>query len=54
MLGRFIRAAAISIPGTTLSQLGMKTTASNACAVSIISQLSAIVSLLMSEYFIPA
>ena len=35
-------AAAISIPGTTLSQLGMNTSASKQCAFTIHSMLSAI------------
>ena len=40
--GRFSRAAAISIPGTILSQLGMNTSASNAWARAMHSTLSAI------------
>ena len=41
-VGKSMRAAAISMPGTTLSQLGTKTTPSKAWAMSMISQLSAI------------
>ena len=53
MEGRFIRQAAISIPGTILSQLGMNTTASTGWAVSITSMESAISSREQREYFIP-
>ena len=51
--GRSRRAAAISMPGTILSQLGMKTRASNGCAVAMTSIESAISSLEASEYFMP-
>ena len=40
--GMFSRAAAISIPGTILSQLGMNTSPSNPCAIAIVSTESAI------------
>ena len=53
MEGRFIRQAAISMPGTILSQLGMNTTASMGWAVSITSMESAISSREHREYFIP-
>jgi len=49
-----MRAAAISIPGTTLSQLGIKTSPSNACAADIASTLSAISSRLGREWRIPS
>ena len=51
--GRFRRRAAMSIPGTILSQLGMKTMPSNPWAMAIDSQLSAINSRDASEYFMP-
>ena len=54
MAGRSSRAAAISIPGTILSQLVTMTMASNAWAVAITSMESAISSLLAREYFIPS
>ena len=46
--------AAITIPGTILSQLGIKTNASNAWAFAIHSIESAISSLVTKEYFIPS
>ena len=46
-------AAAISIPGTTLSQFGMKTIASKGVAIAVASIESAIIFLVTSEYFIP-
>ena len=49
----FTRAAAIIIPGTILSQLGMQTTPSKQCARSMVSTQSAISSRDASEYFIP-
>ena len=51
--GTFILAAAINIPGTILSQFGMKTIPSKLCANPIASHESAISSLVASEYFIP-
>ena len=51
--GRFIRQAAMSMPGTILSQFGMKTTASMGWAVSITSMESAMSSREQREYFIP-
>ena len=51
--GMFKRAAAISMPGTILSQFGMSTSASNWCACASVSTLSAISSRLGSEYFMP-
>ena len=53
MEGIFTRAAAISIPGTILSQLGMKTTPSKQWARSMVSTQSAISSRLAREYFMP-
>ena len=52
--GIFNLIAAIIIPGTILSQLGIKTKASNPCALTIHSILSAISSLVTKEYFIPS
>ena len=46
-------AAAISKPGTFLSQFGIITRASNACAIAIASVESAIRSRVTREYFIP-
>jgi hypothetical protein len=51
--GTLHRAAAIIMPGTILSQLGMQTTPSKQWARSIVSTQSAISSRLASEYFIP-
>ncbi len=51
--GTFILAAAISMPGTILSQLGMNTMPSKLWARPIASHESAISSLDASEYFIP-
>ena len=48
------RAAAISIPGTILSQLGMHTIASKQCARIIVSTLSAMSSRLGSEKRMPS
>ena len=48
------RAAAISIPGMILSQLGMRTRPSNGWAITIDSTESAISSRELSEYFIPS
>ena len=53
-VGMFIRAAAISMPGVTLSQLGIRTSASKRWASTISSTESAMISRLGSEYFIPA
>ena len=44
---------AISIPGTTLSQLGINTIASNGVAIAVASIESAIICLVTNEYFIP-
>ncbi len=52
-VGRFSLAAAISMPGTILSQFGTMTIASKAWAIAITSTESAINSRLASEYFIP-
>ena len=52
--GIFIRTAAITIPGTILSQLGTRTRPSSACAIVIVSTLSAISSRLARLYFMPA
>ena len=52
-VGIFTLAAAIKRPGTFLSQFGTSTAPSNACAMTIVSTLSAISSRLASEYFIP-
>ena len=51
--GKFKRAAAINIPGTTLSQLGMNTIASNGVAIAEASMESAIILRVTKEYFIP-
>ena len=53
IVGIFSRAAAISSPGTFLSQLGTITRPSNPCAKAMHSVLSAIRSLVTREYFIP-
>ena len=47
--GRLSRAAAISIPGTILSQLGIKMSASNPCAITMHSMESAMSSRVTSE-----
>ena len=52
--GRFSRAAAISMPGTILSQAATKTIASNPCAAASHSMESQMTSLLGSEYFAPS
>ena len=52
--GIFIRTAAITIPGTILSQLGTRTRPSSACAIVLVSTLSAISSRLARLYFMPA
>ena len=54
MVGMSRRAAAISIPGTILSQLGMRTRPSKGWAITIDSTESAISSRELSEYFIPS
>ncbi len=51
--GMSSRAAAISIPGTILSQLGMQSRPSKGWAMAMDSTLSAISSREASEYFIP-
>ena len=53
MVGTFTRAAAISRPGTFLSQLGIITSPSNWWAMAIASVESAIRSRVTREYFIP-
>ena len=53
MDGIFSRAAAISMPGTILSQFGTRTKPSNPWARAIVSTLSQISSRLGREYFIP-
>ena len=53
MDGIFSRAAAISMPGTILSQFGTSTKPSNPWARAIVSTLSQISSRLGREYFIP-
>ena len=52
-VGTLTRAAAISSPGTFLSQFGIITRPSNWCAFAIHSVESAIRSLVTREYFIP-
>ncbi len=52
-VGMSRRAAAMSMPGTILSQLGTSTRASKAWAVAMISMESAMSSRLASEYFMP-
>src|SRR5574344_22035 len=44
--------AAINIPGTTLSQLGIKTSPSKLCPLTILSTVAATISLEGKEYFI--
>ena len=51
--GIFSLAAAISIPGTTLSQFGINTNASKGVAIAVASIESAIIFLVTREYFIP-
>ena len=51
--GIFILKSPIIIPGTILSQFGIKTTPSSPCAITILSTESAISSLEGREYFIP-
>ena len=53
MVGIFNLMAPMSIPGTTLSQFGMQIMASKGCAMPMLSTLSAMISRLGSEYFIP-
>ncbi len=53
-VGMLQRIAPISMPGTILSQLGMQIMASKQWALIIVSTLSAMISRLGSEYFIPA
>ena len=52
--GMFSRAAAMSMPGMILSQDASKTRPSKGCATAMVSTVSAINSLLGSEYFMPA
>ncbi len=54
IVGRFRRAAAMSRPGTFLSQLGTMTRASKAWARAMASVLSAIRSRVTREYFMPS
>ncbi len=54
IVGILQRTAAINIPGTILSQLGMQIMPSKQCAASIVSTESAMISRLGSEYFMPA
>ena len=53
VVGRSRRAAAMSRPGTFLSQLGTMTSASKPWAMAMASVLSAMRSRVTSEYFIP-
>ena len=53
MAGMFILAAAITMPGTILSQFGTRTAPSKAWAMTMVSVLSAMSSRLAREYFIP-
>ena len=53
MAGRLILAAAITIPGTILSQLGTSTRPSKQCAIAMVSTLSAMSSRLARLYFMP-
>ena len=53
MEGMFTRTAAINMPGVILSQLLIKTAASNWCASSMISLDAAMISRLGNEYFMP-
>ena len=52
--GTSTRAAPMIIPGTTLSQLGIKTSPSNACPLVMDSTVAAMISLDGREYFIPS
>ncbi len=52
-VGMFRRSAAISMPGTTLSQFGMQIRASAQCALTWYSTVSAMMSRLGSEYSMP-
>ena len=54
IVGMFSRIAAINIPGTILSQLGMQIMPSKQCAAIIVSTESAISSRLGRLYFMPA
>ena len=47
------RAAAINMPGTTLSQFGMNTIASNGVAIAVASIESAMILRVTKEYFMP-
>ena len=51
--GTFIRTAAMTMPGTILSQLGTSTMPSNWWAMNMVSTLSQISSRLAREYFMP-
>ena len=51
--GMLRRAAAINIPGTTLSQFGMNTIASKGVAIAVASMESAMILRVTKEYFIP-
>ena len=53
MVGMSRRMAAMSMPGTILSQLGMQIMASKQWAATIVSTLSAMSSRLGREYFMP-
>ena len=53
MVGMFTRIAAINMPGTILSQLGMQTMPSKQCALSMVSTQSAMSSRDGSENFMP-
>ncbi len=54
MEGMLMRQAAMTIPGTILSQFGTSTSPSNWWALAMVSTLSAINSRLGSEYFMPS
>ena len=54
IVGRFTRAAPMSIPGTILSQFGMQIMASKQCARAIVSTASAMSSREGNEYRIPS
>ena len=54
MDGTSTLAAPIIIPGTTLSQLGINTSPSNACPLVMLSTVAAMISREGSEYFIPS
>ena len=51
--GMLRRAAAINMPGTTLSQFGMNTIASNGVAIAVASMESAMILRVTKEYFMP-